>query len=296
MRLAPSARAVVVGLVFLATVSTLKAQRPRAATPAPAGVDPGLLQGLEWRNIGPFRGGRATTAVGVPGQPLVYYMGATGGGLWKTEDAGLSWKPIADGQIAMGSVGAIAVAPSDPNVVVAGMGEAPVRGVSSSWGDGVYRSTDAGRTWVHVGLRQSRTIARVIIHPTNSDVIYVAAQGSRWGPNPERGVYRSSDGGKTWRLILAGRDSLTGPSDLAMDPTNPRILYAALWDAQRLPWYVRSGGPGSGIWKTADGGDTWVRLTEGLPSPMGKIGVAVSRARPDRVWAIVEAEEGGLYR
>ena len=253
------------------------------------------LAGLEWRNVGPFRGGRATAIAGVPGNALRYYMGATGGGIWKTEDAGYSWVPITDGQIKMGSVGSIAVAADDPNVIYAGMGEAPVRGVSSSWGDGVYKSTDAGKTWTNVGLRESRTISRIVIHPKNSDLVYVAVQGSRWGPSAERGVYRSTDGGKTWKQVFAV-DSTTGPSELAMDPTNPRVLYVAMWDHQRLPWYVRSGGPGSGIWKSTDGGDTWSRLTGGLPKLMGKIGVAVSASSPNRVWAIVEAEQGGLYR
>src|SRR6185295_966780 len=186
-------------------------------------------------------------------------------------DAGHNWRPIADGQVNMGSVGAIAVASDDPNVIYAGLGEAPVRGVSSSWGDRMYKSTDAGRTWAHIGLVNSRQISRVIVHPRNSDIVYVAAQGSRWGPSAERGVYRSVDGGKTWKLMLSA-DSLTGPSDLAMDPTNPRILYAAMWDHQRLPWLVRSGGPAGGIWKSADGGDTWKRLAGGLPKIMGKIG------------------------
>ncbi|MEZ4588337.1 MAG: glycosyl hydrolase [Gemmatimonadales bacterium] len=278
-------------LITVLPATRLEAQgRERGATPS---VD--RLEGLAWRNIGPFRGGRATTAVGVRGQPLRYYMGATGGGIWTTDDAGLSWKPIADGQIAMGSVGSLAVAPSDPNVIYAGMGEAPVRGVSSSFGDGVYRTTDAGKTWTHLGLTDTRTISRVLVHPTNSELVYVAAQGSRWGPSSARGVYRSGDGGANWTKVLYV-DSLSGPSDLAMDPTNPRILYAATWDHQRFPWYVRSGGPGSGIWKSTDGGDTWHRLEKGLPALMGKIGVAVSRANPNRVWAIVEAEEGGLYR
>ncbi len=298
MSLQPLRLGVVAFVALLDLPSVLPAQRDRGAltvakAPAP---DIGTLTGLEWRNIGPFRGGRATTITGVAGHPLLYYMGATGGGIWKTDDAGANWRPIADGQIKMGSVGSLAVAPDDPNVIYAGMGEAPVRGVSSSWGDGIYKTTDAGKTWNHLAeLRESRTIARVIVHPKNSEVVYAAVQGSRWGPSKDRGVHRSQDGGKTWKLLLAG-DSLTGPSDLAMDPTNPRVLYAAMWDHQRLPWYVRSGGPGSGIWKTTDGGDTWVRLTKGLPGLMGKIGVAVSATQPSRVWAIVEADKGGLYR
>ena len=298
MSLQPLRLGVVAFVALLGLPSVLPAQRDRGAlsvarAPAP---DIGTLTGLEWRNIGPFRGGRATTITGVAGHPLLYYMGATGGGIWKTDDAGANWRPIADGQIKMGSVGSLAVAPDDPNVIYAGMGEAPVRGVSSSWGDGIYKTTDAGKTWNHLTeLRESRTIARVIVHPKNSEVVYAAVQGSRWGPSKDRGVHRSQDGGKTWKLLLAG-DSLTGPSDLAMDPTNPRVLYAAMWDHQRLPWYVRSGGPGSGIWKTTDGGDTWIRLTKGLPGLMGKIGVAVSATQPSRVWAIVEADKGGLYR
>jgi len=283
-------------LVALSLPGVALAQSKPAAPAAPAAADSTRFTGLEWRSIGPWRGGRVTTVAGVPGQPLVYYMGATGGGVWKTDDAGTTWRPIGDGQFRMGSIGAIAVAPDDPNVIYVGTGEAPVRGVSSSWGDGMYKSTDAGRTWTRIGLPESRTISRVIVHPKNSDVVYVAVQGSRWGASADRGVQRSSDGGKTWKLVLASPDSLTGPSELAMDPVNPRILYAAMWDHQRTPWKVRSGGAGSGIWKTSDGGDTWTRLEGGLPKPMGKIGVAVSPSNPDRVWAIIEANEGGLYK
>jgi photosystem II stability/assembly factor-like uncharacterized protein len=281
-------------LVLVASPAPLPAQAKTA--PTAWTQDSTLFTGLDWRSIGPWRGGRVTTASGVRGQPLVYYMGATGGGVWKTTDAGMTWKPIGDGQFRMGSIGSIAVASDDPNVIYVGAGEAPVRGVSSSFGDGMYKSTDAGRTWNRIGLSASRQISRVIVHPRNNDVVYVAAQGSRWGASAERGVYRSIDGGKTWKLVLAPPDSLSGPSDLAMDPSNPRILYAATWDHQRTPWKVRSGGPGSGIWKSPDGGDTWTRLTDGLPKLMGKIGLAVSPATPDRVWAIVEAEEGGLYK
>jgi len=282
-------------LIALPVLAVPLLAQTRAAASA-ALPDSARFAGLQWRSVGPWRGGRVTTVTGVRGQPLVYYMGATGGGVWKTDDAGMSWRPITDGQLKMGSIGAIAVAPSDPNVLLVGAGEAPIRGVSSSWGDGVYRSTDAGKTWTHTGLADSRQISKVLIHPANSDVVYVAAQGSRWGRSGERGVYGSRDGGKSWKLLLAGADSLTGPSDLAMDPSNPRILYAAMWDHQRTPWKVRSGGPASGIWKSTDAGETWTRLTGGLPKLMGKIGVAVSPANPDRLWAIIEAEDGGLYK
>lgn len=261
---------------------------------APA-IDPSLYQGMKWRLVGPFRGGRSNTATGVIGDPLTYYFGATGGGVWKTTDAGNTWKNVSDGFIKTGSVGAVAVAPSDPNVVYVGMGEGQIRGVASSHGDGVYRSTDAGATWTHLGLEKTRQISTIRIHPDNPDVVYVAAQGSPWTPNPERGVYRSTDGGANWEKVLF-LDETTGVSDLSMDVTNPRILYAALWDHQRMPWQVRSGGPGSGIHKSTDGGDTWNKLAGGLPAAMGKIGVAVSPAKPDRVWAIVEAENGGLFR
>ena len=291
MRRPPAPSLVLTALVLVSIVSSAAGQSRIMSVP-----DSSRFTGLSWRSVGPWRGGRATTATGVPGKPMVYYMGATGGGVWKTENAGITWLPIGDGQFKMGSIGSVAVAPDDDNVIYVGTGEAPVRGVSSSYGDGVYKSTDAGRNWSRIGLTDSRSIARVIVHPRNNDVVYVAAQGSRWGRSVERGVYRSTDGGRTWKLLLASPDSLTGPSDLAMDPSNPRILYAAMWSAQRTPWKVRSGGPTSGIWKTVDGGDTWTRLETGLPKLMGKIGVAVSRANPDRVWAIVESDEGGLYR
>jgi photosystem II stability/assembly factor-like uncharacterized protein len=251
---------------------------------------------LRWRSIGPFRGGRVTAVAGVATQPLVYYMGATGGGVWKTDDAGNTWRNVSDGQFHVGSIGAIAVSPDDPNVVYVGTGEAPPRGQSSSFGDGVYKSTDAGRTWSRVGLENTRSISAVVVHPRNNDVVYVAAQGSRWGPWADRGIFRSSDGGKSWKRILFVNDS-TGPSDLSMDPSNPRILYAAFWDFRRFPWQIRSGGPASGIWKSTDGGDTWTKLAGGLPTGVvGKIGVSVSAADPNRVYANIEADSGGLYR
>ncbi|MDH5316214.1 MAG: glycosyl hydrolase, partial [Gemmatimonadota bacterium] len=238
-------------------------------------IDPALYKPLAWRNIGPFRGGRAVAAAGVVQQPLTFYFGSTGGGVWKTEDAGETWRNVSDGFMKTGSVGAIEVAPSDPNVVYIGMGEHAVRGVMTSHGDGVYRSTDAGKTWTRLGLEMTRAISRIRVHPNNPDLVYVAAQGAPYGPSKDRGIYRSKDGGKSWTLIHSVNES-TGASDLAMDPNNPRVLYAAYWDHLRMPWQVRSGGPGSGIYKSTDGGDTWTRLEAGLPKLMGKVGVSVS--------------------
>lgn len=250
---------------------------------------------LAWRNIGPSRGGRSVAVVGVRQQPHTFYFGSTGGGVWKTEDAGQTWRNVTDGFVRTGSVGALAVAPSDPNVVYAGMGEHAVRGVMTSHGDGMYRSTDAGKTWVHLGLAATRQISRIVVDPRDPDHVYVAAQGTAFGPNPERGIYRSLDGGRTWALVHHVSAS-AGASDLSIDATNPRVLYASYWDHQRFPWQVRSGGPGSGLWKTTDGGDTWTRLTAGLPTLMGKTGISVSPVDPNLVWAIIEAEKGGLYK
>lgn len=266
------------------------------AAAASATFDSATLSALTWRNIGPWRGGRANAVAGIPTQPMTYFAGYTGGGVWRTDDAGINWRNISDGFFRSSSIGAIAVAPSDANVLYVGTGEHAVRGQSSTYGDGVYRSTDQGRTWSNVGLAATRQIAQVRIHPRDPDIVYVAAQGDRWKGTAERGIYRSKDGGKSWTLVLKGENATSGASDLSMDATNPRILYAAFWDAQRFPWQVRSGGPGSGIWKSLDGGDTWKRLTEGLPKLMGKIGVALSPANADRVYAIVEAENGGLFR
>jgi photosystem II stability/assembly factor-like uncharacterized protein len=257
--------------------------------------DASQFQEMKWRNIGPFRGGRSVAITGIPTKPLTFFVGYTGGGLWKTDDGGLSYQNISDGSFTSSSVGAIAVADSDPNVIYVGMGEAAIRGVMTIHGDGVYKSTDGGDTWKHMGLEKTRQISRVRIHPNNSDLVYVAAQGSPYGANKERGIYRSKDGGKTWELVLYV-DENTGASDLSMDVTNPRILYAAFWEHRRYPWIAESGGKNSAIYKSMDGGDTWVKLTNGLPSFMGKIGVAVSPANPKRVWAIVEAEDGGLFR
>ncbi|HEV2063900.1 MAG TPA: glycosyl hydrolase [Thermoanaerobaculia bacterium] len=269
------------------------------AAEAPAKETPGVAktyEGLEFRNAGPHRGGRVTAVAGVRGQPLVYYQGATGGGVWKTTDAGASWTPVSDKDFKTGSVGAIGVAESDPNVVYAGMGESPIRG-NVSHGDGVYKSTDAGKTWTNVGLKNTYQISRVRVYPKNPDLVYVAAQGHVWGSNPERGIFRSKDGGKTWDKVLFVSEK-TGATDLVMDATNPRVLYAGFWQVYRKPWTLESGGTESGIYKTSDGGDTWKKLAGGLPEGIvGNIGVAVSPARPDRVWAIVESKEkGGVYR
>ena len=277
-------------VLLLASADTLHAQHAADTT---------LFAAMQWRNIGPFRGGRADAIAGVTSQPNTYYAGYTGGGVWKTENAGHSWRVISDGPNGAGmsgSIGALAIAESDPNVVYVGTGEHAVRGQSSSYGNGMFRSTDAGKTWTHIGLENSRQIAQVRVHPTNPDLVYVAVQGDRWKGTAERGIYRSSDGGKSWALLLKGANATSGASDLAMDPSNARILYAAFWDHQRLPWQVRSGGAGSGIWKSTDGGDSWTKLSEGLPKLMGKIGVTVSPANPERVYAIVEAEKGGLFR
>jgi photosystem II stability/assembly factor-like uncharacterized protein len=256
-----------------------------------------LPKDLRFRLIGPFRGGRSIAATGVVSDPKTYYFGSVGGGVWKTTDAGRSWQPISDGQFKTSSVGAIAVSQSDPNTIYVGMGEACVRGNASN-GDGVYKSLDGGRTWKNVGLQLTYHIGSVLIHPKNPAIVYVAALGHLWGPNPERGVYRSSDGGQTWKLVLT-KGSEAGAVDLAMDPSNPRTIYAAFWQVSRKPWRLDSGGPGSGLWKTTDGGDTWTELShaEGLPKGVeGRIAVTVSPVNPDRVWAMVEASDGGLFR
>lgn len=257
--------------------------------------NPGLYKSMEWRNIGPFRGGRANAVAGVPQQPQVYYMGSVGGGVWKTEDAGISWHNISDGYFQSASIGAIAVAEADPNIIFVGTGEHAVRGVMSSAGDGVYKSTDAGKTWTHLGLSKTKHISRILIHPENPDQVWVAAQGAAFGPSRDRGIFKSEDGGKTWTHVLYINNT-TGAADLSIDPSNPRILYAGMWDHQRSPWLIRSGGRGSGIFKSTDGGSNWKKLNTGLPEEMGKVGVAVSPANPNLVYAIIEAENGGVYK
>jgi len=260
-------------------------------------VDFSTLKALKYRNIGPFRGGRALAVAGVTTQPSTYYFGATGGGIWKTTDSGATWAPVSDGQLKSGSVGALAVSESDPNVIYAGMGEACVRGNAAN-GDGVYKSVDSGKTWKNIGLPDSYHIGRIVINPRNPDIVFVAALGHLFGPNEERGVFRTTDGGKTWRKVLY-RDPDSGAVDLAMDPSNPNLIYATFWQIRRKPWTFESGGKGSGLFQSTDGGDTWNEITrnEGLPKGViGRIGVAISPANPERVWVIVEAAEGGVYR
>ncbi|HLF30985.1 MAG TPA: hypothetical protein VI566_08155 [Xanthomonadales bacterium] len=267
------------------------------SAPAAFAADTDQLKGLEWRMVGPWRGGRVTAVTGVPGEPNLYYMGATGGGVWKSGNAGTTWENISDEYFKVGTIGAVAVAESDHNVLYVGSGEAPIRGVTTSHGDGVYKSTDAGKTWTHLGLKQAGQIARIQVHPANPDIAYVAVQGQIWGPSEERGVYRTSDGGKAWEQVLKVNAD-TGATDLVMDPSNPRILYAAMWHHGRKPWFIQSGGTDGGIFKSTDGGDSWQKLEGGLPAMIGKIGIAIPAANPERVYAIIEAEKnkGGLWR
>ncbi|NBW36165.1 MAG: glycosyl hydrolase [Cytophagia bacterium] len=283
---------------FLVAIAS-DAQKAKPKTDAVSTVVPkvDLYKGLKWRNIGPFRGGRANAIAGSPVDPMVYYVGYTGGGVAKTDDGGTTWKNISDGFFKVGSIGDIAVCETDPNVIYVGTGEHAVRGVMTSYGDGVYKSTDGGTTWKNIGLEKTRHISDVVVHPTNSDVVYVAAQGTVHGANTDRGIYKSIDGGATWKKTLFV-DENTGASSLSMDMTNPRILYAATWQHRRYPWKVESGGAGCAIWKSTDAGETWSKIIDGLPKEMGKIGVSVSRANPNRVFAIVEAEKSkaGLYR
>ncbi len=261
-----------------------------------ATYDSSMFNALKWRNIGPNRGGRSIACAGSSSRPLEYYFGAVGGGLWKTVDGGTTWKPVTDGQLTSSSVGAVAVSESNPDVVYIGMGETELRG-NIMQGDGVYKSTDAGKTWRHMGLNDTQAIARIRVDPKNPDLVYVAALGHPYAPNQDRGIFRSSDGGKTWKKILY-RDEHSGAVDLALDPHNPKVIYAALWDVYRTPWLLNDGGPGSGLFKSTDGGDTWSEITRnpGLPKGIvGKIGIAVSGADPNRLYAMVEANDGGLF-
>ena len=259
--------------------------------------DETFFNNFEWRNIGPNRGGRSLSSMGSPGRPNEYYFGATGGGLWKTTDGGNTWFPVTDGKITSSSIGAVAVAETNPDIVYIGGGETQLRG-SITQGDGVYRSTDGGETWRHVGLRETQAIARIRIHPTDPDIVYVAALGHPYGDNEQRGIFRSKDGGNSWEKILY-KSPKAGGVDISIDRTNPKVIYASLWQVYRRAWKMWGGGPFSGIYKSTDGGDTWTELTKnpGMPEgPIGKIGMTVSPADANRVWAIVEAPEGGVFR
>lgn len=260
-------------------------------------VDPTLFKSMKYRSIGPYRGGRVTTVSGVWGDDQTYYMGATGGGVWKTTDAGITWHNISDGFFNTTGIGAITVAKSDVNVIYVGTGESPVRGVKTSHGDGVYKSVDAGKTWTHLGLKETRHISKIFVDPKNHEIVYVAAQGNPWGPNEERGIYKSINGGETWEKILYVNDG-SGIVDLSVNADNPRIMMATSWEFERKPWVVKSGGPGSRVHKTTDGGETWKEITKGLPDLKGKMGVAIAESNPDVVYLAIEAvdDEGGVYR
>ena len=291
----PSLRSLLV-LAAPALLGGAAQEPPVAAAVSRPAADSTLLAAYRWRNVGPDRGGRSIAASGVRGRPKEAYFGATGGGLWKTTDGGEQWVPVTDGQITSASVGAIAVSESHPDVVYIGMGESCIRG-NIMPGDGVYRSTDAGKTWTHVGFRHVDAISKIRIHPTNPNIVFVAVFGDYGVPGEERGVFKTTDGGRTWRKVLY-RDPNTAAVDLSIDPNDPNVIYAALWEAYRKEWQMSSGGPGSGLFKSTDGGETWTEITRnpGMPSGVvGRIGVAVSGANARRVYALVENEKGGLF-
>ncbi|HEX4959311.1 MAG TPA: hypothetical protein VF173_00635 [Thermoanaerobaculia bacterium] len=277
---------------FFAAVLLLAASSVSGAF---AQADPSLFQDLHWRLIGPFRGGRVLAVSGVPGQPEHFYFGSVNGGVWESRDAGRTWQPIFDGQ-PIGSIGALAVAPADPRVIYVGSGEADMRS-DIAQGNGMYRSADGGKSWTRIGLADSQQIGRILIDPRNPDVVYVAALGHPYGPNAERGVFRSKDGGKSWQKVL-GKGDDTGAIDLAFEPGKPEVIYASLWQARRTPWniYPPASGPNGGLYKSIDGGDHWTQLSQGLPAKPGRIGLAVAPSPPQRVYAMVDAAEGGLYR
>jgi photosystem II stability/assembly factor-like uncharacterized protein len=257
-----------------------------------------LLKDLRYRSIGPYRGGRVTAVAGVNSRPGTYYFGATGGGVFKSQDSGASWQPVTDGFLKTGSVGAIAVSESDPNVIYAGMGEQAIRG-NASHGDGVYKSVDAGRTWKHVGLADTMQIGRVRVHPKDANTVYVCALGHMSGANAERGVFKSTDGGTNWKRVFTRGDK-AGCVDMILDPSDPNVMYAGFWQVIRTPYSMESGGPGSGLFKSTDAGETWAEIGRNPGGPnkgvQGKIGVTVSPVNPERVWAIIEAEDGGVFR
>ncbi|MEO7997731.1 MAG: glycosyl hydrolase, partial [Gemmatimonadaceae bacterium] len=312
-RLTAAGSAMVLGFALAVPLHPAAAQRaaerPARASSGAPGYDASLytepaatnklFKALRWRLVGPFRGGRVDAVAGDPTKPLTFYMGAVNGGVWKTANAGMTWGNITDGKSDISSVGAITVAPSDPNVIWVGTGESQLR-EDLTYGTGVYRSTDAGQTWQFLGLGETQQITTIRVHPGNPDVAYVSAIGHAFGPNPERGIFRTVDGGKTWKKILFINDS-TGGNDISIDPTNPRIIFASMWKFQRSPWGMEAGGGRSGLWKSSDAGDTWTEITmnPGMPKgPIGKIGVAVSPANPRRIYASIEAKDtlGGIFR
>ncbi|HJX97919.1 MAG TPA: hypothetical protein VJ281_03515, partial [Chthoniobacterales bacterium] len=268
------------------------------ATPKPlppGAIDQKLFGEMKWRQVGPFRGGRALAIEGVPGEPDTWYFGGVAGGVWKTTDAGQNWTPLFDKED-ISSIGALAVAPSDHNVIYVGTGEAAIRG-NTTYGLGVYKSIDAGKSWKNVGLKDTHNIGAVIVDPRNENVAIVAALGHAFGPNKERGIFRTADGGKTWTNVLF-KDENTGGIEVVFDPHNPNIVFAAMWQAKRQPWFFSSGGGGSGLYRSDDNGVTWKRLEgNGLPEGiLGRIGISVSGADSNRIYAIIEAKEGGIYR
>src|SRR5437016_7770585 len=273
---------------FLILLSSLpsRAQEPKGG--------PEEFKHLKYRLVGPATGGRVSRSTGVPGDPLTYYAATASGGVWKSADGGMTWKPIFDEQ-PISSIGSIAVAPSDPNVIYVGSGEANIRGNVAA-GNGIYKSTDAGKTWKHV-WKQDGQIGTMIVHPRNPNVAFAAVLGHAFGPNPERGVYRTTDGGKTWKQVLK-KNADTGAADVCFEPSNPHVLFAGLWQARRRPWELTSGGPGSGLYVSRDTGDTWTQLKgKGLPDGnWGKVGVAVAPSDGRKVYALIEADKGGLFR
>ena len=294
---------IILSVLSLMLFFTTEAQRKKTQTttqpPVSASADLNdYYKSVKWRSIGPFRGGRSNTATGVVGDITTYYMGTTGGGLWKTEDMGLTWNNISDGFFKTGSVGAVAVSESDPNVVYVGMGEHAIRGVMTHSGDGVYKSTDAGKTWKKIGLDLTQHVSRIAIHPKDPNIVYVAAQGALYSKNQDRGVFKSMDGGVTWKKVLYVDDK-TGCVELSMDMNNPRVLYAAMNEYGRLPWKVISGGEGSGLYKSTDSGESWEKIHTGLPKELGKMAVSVSRANSNKVYLLLESDSdkelGGLF-
>ena len=289
-------RFVFVAAVFSAILATVPPSPPPAR--AQEAFSEELWSSLSWRNVGPPRGGRSIAAAGSAARPFEYYMGTTGGGLWKTDDGGQNWRPVTDGQIGSASIGAVQVCETNSDIVYMGTGETQLRG-NIQQGDGAYKSTDGGETWEHIGLKETQNIARIRIHPENCDIAWAAAFGKHSADNPERGVYKTTDGGATWQRVLYKSDK-AGATDISVDVTNPDVIYASIWEAWRRSWGMSSGGEDSGLWKSTDGGESWTEITGNIglaEGPVGKIGVAVSPANPNRVWVLIEHEpDGGVWR